>query len=160
MVEVHWALREAQTNRGISCQEIDAAALFASGHASKLLAPIPIKRLGVETLFPLVWALGKRLVIEDDPDASPTNTPRRVECRVVAYVGSKKQQVRATLQKAARRFVRIERKAWSRSANEARNSKLTPERRSEIARTAARARHQLREHHALPALGPPPKRPV
>ena len=65
-VDLHWALRIAQAERGISCEEIDAAALLASGHASKLLAPVPIRRIGPETMFPLVWALGKRLVIEDD----------------------------------------------------------------------------------------------
>jgi hypothetical protein len=80
---------------------------------------------------PVPAGLGARKAprLEDDPEASLTNTPRRDECRVVASVGSKKQQVRATLQKAARRFVRIERKAWSRSANEARNARLSPERR-------------------------------
>ena len=90
MVDLHWALRTAQAERGISCEEIDAAALLASGHASKLLAPVPIRRLGPETLFPLVWALGKRVVIEDDPEASVL--PRRDEKRGVAYVGSRKQQ--------------------------------------------------------------------
>jgi hypothetical protein len=138
MVEVHWALRTAQAERGISCEEIDAAALLASGHASKLLAPIPIRRLGPETLFPLVWVLGKRLVIEDDPEAAAP--PRRNEKRGAAYVGS--------LKKAAERIVRLQRRAWSRAANEARNAKLSPERRSEIARTAARAR----QRHATPAV--------
>ena len=73
-VDLHWALRTAQAERGISCEEIDAAALLASGHASKLLAPVPIRRIGPETMFPLVWALGKRLVIEDDPEAARTAT--------------------------------------------------------------------------------------
>jgi hypothetical protein len=140
MVEVHWVLRTAQAERGISCEEIDAAALLASGHASKLLAPVPIRRLGPETLFPLVWALGKRLVIEDDPEAPAL--PRQNEKRGVAYVGSRKHQTHASLKKAAERIVRLQRRVWSRAANEARNSKLSPERRSEIARKAARARHR------------------
>jgi hypothetical protein len=41
-------------------------------------------------MFPLIWALGKRLVIEDDPEAAAL--PRRDEKRGVAYVGSRKQQ--------------------------------------------------------------------
>ena len=50
----------------------------------------------------------------------------------------------AALKKAAERIVRLQRRAWSRAANEARNAKLSPERRSEIARKAARARHRYR----------------
>jgi hypothetical protein len=79
--------------------------------------------------------------------------PRRNESGV-AYVESRKQQTHASLKKAAERLVRLQRRAWSRAANETRNAKLSPERRSEIARKAARARHRYRR--ATPA----PKAPT
>ena len=79
-VDLHWALRTAQAERGISpTRRSTPPALLASGHASKLLAPVPIRRLGPETLFPLVWPPRQARVIEDDPEASVL--PRRDEKR-------------------------------------------------------------------------------
>ena len=55
----------------------------------------------------LVWALGKRLVIEDDPEASVL--PRRDEKRGMAYVGSRNEQTHATIQKIAVRITVLKR---------------------------------------------------
>jgi hypothetical protein len=61
--DLRLALRARAEALNISRETLDAAAGLAAGHASKILAPRPIKRIGGRTLPLLLGALGLRLVL-------------------------------------------------------------------------------------------------
>lgn len=49
--------------------QIDFVAGFTPGYSGKLLGPSQVKAALNESLFPLLWSLGLRLVVTEDPDA-------------------------------------------------------------------------------------------
>jgi hypothetical protein len=67
--DLHRALRVQADRLNLSRLVIDEAAGLTRGHASKLLAPVPIKRATLETTFFLAPALGLRLALIEDAEA-------------------------------------------------------------------------------------------
>lgn len=87
-------LRCAQIERSISYETIEQITGMASGSVAKYLAPAPVKNLGPLSTFEIAAALGKALVVVDDPE------------RIAKYAGQwKGRHVRggATLQLRARK---------------------------------------------------------
>lgn len=62
-------LRARADALGLSRETIDRIAGVPSGYASKVLAEIPMRKLGPETLGPMLGALGVMLVAMPDPEA-------------------------------------------------------------------------------------------
>lgn len=159
--QLHALLRALADKRGLSRRVIDELAGLTIGHTERILAEIPEKRIGIDTLFPLLWGLGLRMVIEDCPD----NLARisefvngRADHMVRACGASRRVRTRAQIEKYAVKLVKKDRSALARIGGKARASKLTPTRRSAIARNAANARHR-RERAARKAARCAPSNP-
>lgn len=69
---------------GISRETIDRLAGVPAGYAAKTLAEVPIKRLGPDTIGPMLGALGVMLSVVADPEAEARHTSRG-EQRVEKY---------------------------------------------------------------------------
>jgi hypothetical protein len=67
-------VRQRQEELGVSCLTIDEVAGLASGHFSKLTSQV--KGFGFVTTFLVLQALGLRLRIEEDPEATAKLAPR------------------------------------------------------------------------------------
>lgn len=61
-------LREAVRERNITYQTVDDIGGLPDRYTSKVLAPKPIKRLGYVSIGDVLGALGKALVMVDDPE--------------------------------------------------------------------------------------------
>lgn len=150
-------LRDVADERGMSRLTIDAQGGLADGHASKLLALIPTKRMGPETMPKLLRALGVRLVLEDDPaalgeisdllhgrDERHANTCRAsIKTKTLSYVN-----------KVAERIVRRKLRQLTSLGGQGRAKSLSPEHRSRIASIAAKERwrrHQKARKEAAAA---------
>jgi hypothetical protein len=64
--DLHVAMRARAAELKISRAEIDRLAGLASGHAGKLLAPRPLKRLGDDLVGFVIPALAMKLVLIED----------------------------------------------------------------------------------------------
>jgi hypothetical protein len=139
---LHRAVRTRVEELGVSRSSIDAASGLQDGYASKILSPIPIKGLGRQSLGPMLQALGLALevvVIEEQPRIveSGTKTASHDRRAKRASIGAANMpEVRAMGRKALRLMLRDNAKKGAR----ARTRSLTPERRQQIARKAAKAR--------------------
>lgn len=81
--DLHRVMRSWVDQRGITYEAIDAAANLADGHAAKLLADPPFKRLGASTFGIVLQAVGLVLLVvpADSPglaelDASRPSMPK------------------------------------------------------------------------------------
>ncbi len=132
---LHAALRSRREQLNISYETVDRAARLTRAHASKLLAPQPIKKAGWETLSFLLPALGARLILAEDLEALPQL--KKFSTRVVKTPARSVPWGRpGTQMVVSLRFV----KRIARQGGEARAQKLTPAQRSASARKAAKAR--------------------
>jgi hypothetical protein len=76
-------VRRRQDELGVACVTIDQVAGLADGHFSKLSSGV--KRFGPVSTFLVLSALGLRIRIEEDPEATTRFSPRwlpRKECFV------------------------------------------------------------------------------
>lgn len=65
--ELQAAMRVRADALKISREKIDAVSGLPKGFASKVLAEVPLRRLGPDTVGHMIWALGiKLLVVEDE----------------------------------------------------------------------------------------------
>jgi hypothetical protein len=127
--QLHQALRDRAHCVGLSRLVLDEAAGLTSGHCSKILAPTPIKTLGMVSLGPLLGALGVQLLVVEDP----------VALARIAHLP--KRDPRCDTAEARRRWaVQKLYSSMGKKGAASRNRKLTAEHRSQIARAAARAR--------------------
>lgn len=127
------ALRARAMDLNVSRQEIDALSGLQPGYTSKLLGPVPIKKLGLGSLGPMLQALGLALAVVEDGDTSARYTARMPnrkhrmpafgEHDLITY-----RKTRRALRKAARLGAKM------------RNEKLSGKKRSKLAKRAARVR--------------------
>jgi hypothetical protein len=138
---LHRALRLRKDALDISCGLLDEIAGFTPGHASKLLAPKPMKKLGALTMGLMLQALGVALHMVEDPAAlkrvKARFVPREVAipARSVPWGRSGKQTV------VSKRFV----KRIAREGGHARAQALSPAQRRSSARQAALIRWRGKE---------------
>jgi hypothetical protein len=76
LAEVHAALRARSDELAVSRAELDSLSGLQSGYCSKLLSPVPIKQVGMESLGPLLTVLGVKLIMVEDLDALRRIGPR------------------------------------------------------------------------------------
>jgi hypothetical protein len=117
----------------MSRAELDAEADIADGNASKALARRARKRMGWVTLGRILAAAGLVLIVAEDRDAPPRDLDASTLARRSVRYGR------------AKHWRNIKGPAWGRRMAALRALKLTPARRSEIARIASQARHQRRQ---------------
>jgi len=115
----------------ISREALDEIAGLQSGYAAKLLAPKPSRKLGDMSMACMLPALGaKRVLVEDDDALAQINN------RMVKRDSRAAMHAVAVHYQPSRRFLRrIARKGGLNS-----RKNLDPERRTELARKAAKAR--------------------
>jgi hypothetical protein len=125
------ALRAQADTLDVTRDSIDREAGFTPGYASKLLSPRQIKRFGGMSRYALIGALGAKLVLVEEVRIRTKLEKRRVKPGMLAVsVGRGKHRM------MSKRFLR---KIAPRGGN-MRAHNLTPRRRKQIARKAARAR--------------------
>jgi hypothetical protein len=73
---LHGALRARSDELAVSRAELDSLSGLQSGYCGKLLAPVPIKRIGYQSLGPLLTVLGVKLIMVEDSDALRRIGPR------------------------------------------------------------------------------------
>jgi hypothetical protein len=124
----------------ISRATIDYASGTQSGYAAKVFGPKPLKRMGPTSMPLILEALGLRLAVEIDPEATARITSRMAKREV-------SNPVRALPWGKARS--RVVSKRWvrriAREGGRARALALTPKQRSASARKAAKARWKQAE---------------
>src|ERR1700704_4485152 len=132
---LHRILRDRAEELNVSRTTLDEAAGFTPGHASKLLAPRPLKKLGATTLGLMLQVMGLKLVVVEDVEAleriSAKLIPREVPANVLSLSWGRAKHLLVS-----KRWV----KKNGRKGGEQRAKNLSPRRRRAIARKAAKAR--------------------
>jgi hypothetical protein len=132
-------LRLRAEQLGISRELIDQISGLPAGYAGKILSANPTKRLGPDTIGPMLGTLCVKLVMVED------------ECALAKYgrrmVPRDNIQARNAAHAYPARMDRIRheiQRALAVLGGNARSAKLSPEHRKRIARIAARARWKKR----------------
>lgn len=120
---------------GLSRQTIDLLADFPSGLAAKLLCPTPIKKLGHEHMGQLCAALAVAWIPVEDVQSRAEIERRISSGQIEKRHAEKAAHALVSVPARSRRFMR---EMASKGGN-ARAAKLSPKRRKQIARKAARA---------------------
>lgn len=137
---------------GIRRTEIDQLAQLAPGYAGTVLAPVPDKKMGWDSVFAILETVGLCMVLQHDQKAIDfTKQCVNLDGRKAA----KRPKVRSVLRIERKR--RLERiftnprffKMIGRTGGRARAKSLTPEERSKAAMHAAKARWRKRRRGAL-----------
>ena len=132
---LHRILRDRAEELNVSRTTLDEAAGFTPGHASKLLAPRPLKKLGAVTLGLMLQVMGLKLVVVEDVEAleriSAKLIPREVPANVLSLSWGRAKHLLVS-----KRWV----KKNGRKGGKQRAKNLWPRQRSAIARKAAKAR--------------------
>jgi hypothetical protein len=137
--DLHAILREVAVKRKLTRNGLDVIAGLASGHSSKLLAPVPIKRMGPSTLEPMLGALGVKLIVVSDPDALTRFAARVADNAADKPVKECEPAIPSKFVKAVLERVRAKQRKIARRGGYARAASMSPERRSQVARRAAKA---------------------
>jgi hypothetical protein len=128
------ALRDRREALNVSFEAVDTIAGLTPGHASKLLSPTPIKKLGDTSLPLLLGALGLKLILIEDTAAFERVRTRLVPRQTNALRVSACLWGRSGQQyEVSRRWV----KQVAAKGGRARAQALTPKQRSKQARRAA-----------------------
>jgi hypothetical protein len=125
---LHAALRARTDQLAVSRAELDSLSGLQEGYCGKLLAPVPIKRLGMESLGPLLTVLGVKLIMVEDRDALRRIGPRLTKRNAasVRYASARARKKRPKLGPE-----------WGRMMAARRVLSQSPSERSRIARKAA-----------------------
>jgi hypothetical protein len=125
---------------------VEAACEMAEGHLNKLLSPLPTKHFGARTLDKFLEKAGLVLVVAADPDRSPQFAATR------EHAGDDMLTRRASRlrKREGRDLLRENLRMIGRKARRGRMKKIDPQRRSEIASNAARARWGRNQAVSLP----------
>jgi hypothetical protein len=129
--DVQRAIADYCERTGMTRVELDAEAGIADGNSSKALARRARKRLGWVTLGRILAAAGLVLIVAVDPEAPQRDFDASNSASRLRYSRSK-------------HWRRNRGSSWGRRMAALRALKLSANRRSEIARIAAQARHQRR----------------
>lgn len=100
--DLHAVLRRVAELRDISRETIDEIAGLARGYASKVLAEVPLRRLGPDTLGPMLGAVGIKLLAVDDETALARYTARADKRRFEVAVQSGAVHFKISLRKLKR----------------------------------------------------------
>jgi hypothetical protein len=132
--DLHNALRRRSDELQVSRTQLDAATGLQSGYVAKLLAPVPTKRVGIQSLGPLLIVLGVKLVMVEDLDSLrkiSLHLEKRDE-RAVRQLAVGKRKKRRVYPKRS--------SEWGKFMAARRVLSQSPKKRSQIARIAGVSR--------------------
>jgi hypothetical protein len=132
---------ELQTNY----LSVEAVSGIQLGYLTKVTANPPPKRMGLHVCFLILTALGLQVELTEAPDFQ--RYAQRLERRKLTR---RPGRITGRSKKCAPDFYAY----ISRLGNEARSRKLSPERRSALARSAAQARWRARKEQLAPHRQP------
>lgn len=144
---LHSAIRARADEIGITREQIDLAAEWPSGYASKILAPVPFKTLGRQSLGPMLAILGLKVILVEDPEAMAQITESGVR-RVRAVRMLKPLQpglanlpeIRSMVRKELRKAMQRNGKKGGTKSGASRKLNIPGATRRRIAKRAARIR--------------------
>ena len=125
------AIRNRVADLAIHGTRFDALAGWPEGYLSKLTAQRPVRRIGLNSMGPLLSAMGVKLQMVEDPRG--TERLRRLQPRNPSYVRA--MPANACIVLTPKILARIRR-----LGGRARMAQLTAKQRSKLARKAALAR--------------------
>jgi hypothetical protein len=122
--------RAAEMHIATGSDNVAHVAGIAHGYLGKLLAPRPVRRIGMQSLGPVLGVLGVKIIVVEDEDA-------------LRRFGSRLKRRNDNLVRSAASEFRLTHR-WLRKiaskGGKSRDAKLTPEQRSELARELNRIR--------------------
>jgi hypothetical protein len=127
------ALRERANSLMLKFDSIDEQSKFPERYTGKLLAPVPLKTVGRQSLGPLLACLGTELLLVERPDALAAYTSR-VEKRKRHHTGGR---IPAN---GKRSNPRVGNSFWGKQMRSLQLLKQRPAERKRIARFAIKAR--------------------
>lgn len=143
MLEMVIAFRIARDQRQLTHETIDDLAGWPAGYCGKLMAPEPIKNLGWSSLGLGLGALGKKLLMVDDPEqitrVEKRWTPRERPQRTPALVSRVSIEPEAPISQPKNRdseYMRMIGLKGASKGGKARMKKMTRAQRVKIARKA------------------------
>jgi hypothetical protein len=125
------ALRERANGLTLNFNSLDQECQFPERYTSKLLAPIPVKTLGRQSLGPLLACCGVELWLVERPDALAAYTSR---------IETRKRPLAREGMRARRKTQRVGDSEWGREMQNHWMLKTSPAQRKRSARIAALAR--------------------
>ena len=149
---LHKALRERKAELEITFNTLDEVAGFTSGHASKLLAPRPLKNIGGTTLGLMLQGLGVQLIMEEDPEAMERISAKLTKSKLPPVVLAVKNG-RGRTRLVSKRFMR----KIAPSGGRARMEKMTAKQRSAHGKRAIRMRWRKPKLIEITALASKPR---
>lgn len=129
------ALRARVAELGVSYETVDHVSGLSNTHTSKLLALVPVKRLGRTSLGLVLGALGLKIIVVEDAEALRL---------VAARLKRKEDQYASSGMHPHKKRANTGNSLWSKVLNSRRAFKLTPKQRTRIAKRAAMARWRKR----------------
>jgi hypothetical protein len=136
--ELQAIMRARAETLNISRQWIDHISGLPAGFAGKILSLAPVKRLGPDTIGPMLAVLALKLIVVEDPDALLKYSAR----------ANQRDEKQAKNANASDRSIKRIRKSVLRdlttNARAARNRSLSPRHRKRISQIAGRARWKKR----------------
>jgi hypothetical protein len=137
--DLHIALRARVAQLALTHEVLNEETGLPGGYVNKLLAPVPIKRLGPQSLGPLLTALGLKLVVMEDVETLERMS--RIPKRLRPGCSSRATDAGETMPAKRRKERRGFRTSEAGRLMRARWQLLVPEaERRRISRIAARAR--------------------
>lgn len=133
---LHRALQARASELKVRYDKLDQISGLPDGYVSKLLAPVPIRRIGMDSLGPLLQALCARCILVEDKEALRRYAHRMTERR--RGMPSVGEHDIATIRITRRKLGMLARRGGKNSM-----AKLTPKQRSKKAAKAAKARWKL-----------------
>jgi hypothetical protein len=130
------ALRDWVAKLGTTGESIDALAGLPDRYVSKLLAPVPLKGIGRHSLGPLLGALGLKLILAVDTEQLALIGHRLDPAKKRRWVDDAREGMRARKQPPGM----IVSPAMGRVLNARWQLLMSPKRKREMGRNAARAR--------------------
>lgn len=151
---LHQAFRARADELRIARDQIDELASLTRGHASKLLAPYPMRAIGRTTLGPLLYALKLKIVLVPDDDviwsaepAARNEAQTRGTKPLRMGLGNLPESRFLSKQLLSKALQKCGKKGGKRSA--ALRARKSPQERSEIARKAWRTKRRIRREKLL-----------
>jgi hypothetical protein len=129
--DLHRALRERAAELQTTRLALDHLSGLQTGYVSKLLAPSPIRRLGPESMGPLMVVLGVRMIMVEDVEAMARIVPRLEQRKLHHASGGMPTRGRSANRGDS---------AWGKRMAALRQLNLSKHKRRAIARRAAKIR--------------------
>jgi hypothetical protein len=147
------ALRTRANELKVTRETLDSVSGLQAGYCAKLLAPVPIRSVGPDTLGPLLGALGLAIVVIED-----LTMLERVSARLVKSRRKSTDTSAAILprKRKKRRSIWRGNTGWSEMLNARRSLILPSWKKRQIARKAIRARWRKAKQKPA-AVNPVPK---